>query len=56
MKKNLRDIVGIAGMALVSVGAGMIYFPAGVVIAGLLLVVVALFGFTPDKPQKKAGD
>ena len=54
MKKTfLRDIVGLLGVALIAVGAGMIYRPAGILAAGLLLVALALFGFSPEK---KAGD
>jgi hypothetical protein len=33
-------IPGLAGMALVSVGAGLIYWPAGLIIGGLLCLRV----------------
>jgi hypothetical protein len=49
------DIVGLLGCALVSLGAGMVYRPAGVIVAGILLVLLALFGFAPDS-NKKVGD
>jgi hypothetical protein len=49
------DIVGLLGCALVSFGVGMIYIPAGVIAAGILLMLLALFGFAPDS-NKKVGD
>jgi hypothetical protein len=52
-KTLLRDIVGLIGAALIAVGAAMIYRPAGLLVAGVLLVSLALFGFSPEK---KAGD
>jgi len=49
MKKHLRDIVGLAGAAFVALGAGMVYLPAGFIVAGAFLVCLALFGFAPEK-------
>lgn len=37
-----RDAAGLAGAALISCGAGMIYRPAGFIVAGLLLLVGAV--------------
>ena len=56
MKKNLSDTTGLLGCALVSLGAGMVYRPAGVIVAGILLVLLALFGFKPENSEKKVGD
>jgi hypothetical protein len=56
MKKHLRDIVGMAGAALVSIGASMVYRPAGVILAGAFLVLLALYGFGTEKTDKKAGN
>ena len=39
---RLGDLALIAGAALASVGAGMIYFPAGLICAGVLLMVGAV--------------
>jgi hypothetical protein len=44
----IRDVTGLAGAALVSVGAGMVYRPAGVILGGIILVLLAMFGFTAD--------
>lgn len=40
----VRDGAGLAGCALVSTGAGMIYLPAGFITGGLILVAGALLG------------
>jgi len=37
-----RDAAGIGGCAMVAVGTGMIYVPAGVIVGGLMLVALAL--------------
>jgi hypothetical protein len=37
-----RDIAGLAGAALIAFGAGMIYQPAGFIVAGVLLLVGAM--------------
>lgn len=37
----LADGMGVAGAVLVSVGAGLVYFPAGLVVAGVFCIVVA---------------
>lgn len=37
-----RDVTGLAGAVLVSVGAGMIYRPAGLIVAGAFLLVGAV--------------
>lgn len=38
----LSTILQLAGMVTVAVGAGLIFIPAGVVIAGIALVVVGM--------------
>lgn len=43
-KVGLRDLFVFGGMMLVTVGAGMVYLPAAPIIAGLVLLVVGLFG------------
>lgn len=37
-----KDIVFLTGGALASVGAGCIYFPAGLIVGGVLLMVTAV--------------
>lgn len=48
-KSILRDCAGLAGAVLFAFGAGMIYRPAGVMLGGVLLVLLAIFGFGPEK-------
>ena len=38
----LVDVLTVVGMALVSVGAGLIYLPVGLIIGGLLVVLLAV--------------
>jgi hypothetical protein len=38
----LADILGIAGALLLTIGAGMIYLPAGVIVAGVLCIAAAV--------------
>ena len=37
----LSDILGIAGALLLTIGAGMVYVPLGVIVAGTLCIVAA---------------
>jgi hypothetical protein len=37
----IRDLVGILGGGLIAAGAALIYVPAGVIVAGAFLVLVA---------------
>jgi hypothetical protein len=37
----LADILGIAGALLLAIGAGMVYLPAGVIVAGVLCIAAA---------------
>lgn len=38
----LRDAAGLAGVVLIAVGAGMIFLPAGLIVAGGLLLAGAV--------------
>jgi len=40
----LLDLIGLAGAALVTGGVTVIYVPAGVITAGLFLLIVAWLG------------
>lgn len=44
MKPDLRDTFAAAGLALIGVGAGMIYLPAALILVGAVLCFVGLFG------------
>lgn len=45
----MRDAAFIAGLALIAVGVGMVYVPAGVIVSGVLVAVVAYFS-EQDEP------
>lgn len=40
----LADLVALAGLVAVAVGAGMVYLPAGVMVGGALLFLLGLHG------------
>lgn len=40
--EHLRDAAGLAGVVLISVGAGLIYLPAGLIAGGALLLAGAV--------------
>jgi hypothetical protein len=42
LRDALRDLVGLAGLAAVTFGCGMIYVPAGLIVGGLLTVAIAV--------------
>lgn len=44
MHRHVYNACVLLGWALVSVGAGMVYLPAGLIAAGALLLVLTLFG------------
>ena len=41
---TIRAIAVLSGATLVSIGSGMIYQPAGVIVGGVLLLVMGLIG------------
>lgn len=40
MRNIVTTLAEIVGLALVAVGAGMVYLPAGVIVAGLAFVLI----------------
>ncbi len=44
MNRHIYNVSILAGVALVSVGAGMVYLPAGLITAGVLVLLLALVG------------
>lgn len=41
---SVFDVLAVAGVLLVALGAGMIYLPAGVIVAGLGLCALGVIG------------
>lgn len=52
MKRNLDDVLLIFGSVLVVIGMGLIYMPAGVITAGLILIG---FGYLVGKKMANDG-
>lgn len=44
MAETLRTAVAVAAVALISIGCGMIYMPAGLIAAGALLLAGSVIG------------
>lgn len=42
MNKHVYNVSILAGVSLVSIGAGMVYLPAGFIAAGLLVLALTL--------------
>lgn len=42
-----RDVIGLTGCALVALGVGMIYLPAGLICAGAMLVMGVILTAKP---------
>ncbi|QQK75085.1 hypothetical protein HUG15_05690 [Salicibibacter cibarius] len=45
---DLRDITALIGILLISVGVGLIYIPAALIILGLFFILLAFFGIGGD--------
>lgn len=44
-----RDVAGVVGLVLIAYGSWLFNRPVGFIVAGLMLVAIALFGFSRDK-------
>jgi hypothetical protein len=49
---NLSDALAIAGGVAMTIGAGLWSFPAGLVVAGVLLCVAAIATAPKQKPRR----
>ncbi|HZU86613.1 MAG TPA: hypothetical protein VFF78_03950 [Anaerolineaceae bacterium] len=52
------DLIATAGLVLLCVGVGLIYFPAALIVAGVGLILYALLGGATqesNKPANKSG-
>lgn len=52
---QFRDIVLYLGAALVALGIGLIYFPAGVIAAGVILIAWAILDSYDDTDNETEG-
>ena len=49
--EKIRDAVLLLGVLLVIVGAGMVYVPAGFIVGGILLIVMAVIDGFDDRDE-----
>lgn len=43
-KVGLRDVLVGGGIALTAIGAGLVYFPAGIIVPGVILLYLGIVG------------
>lgn len=54
--EKLRDAVLKLGVLLITVGAGMIYIPAGFIVGGILLIAMAVVDGFDDSANDEGSD
>ncbi len=54
--EKLRDAVLLLGALLITVGAGMIYLPAGLIVGGILLIALAVIDGFDDSAGNEGSD
>lgn len=48
-RRTLADLIIVAGVLLASAGAGLVYLPAGLIVAGVCFAVFGLLAIDVDK-------
>lgn len=54
--EKLRDAALLLGVLLITLGAGMIYLPAGFIVGGILLIVMAVIDGFDDSANDEGSD
>lgn len=55
--EKLRDAALLLGVLLITLGAGMIYLPAGFIVGGILLIAMAVIdGFDESENDKEGSE
>ena len=54
--EKLRDAALLLGVLLITVGAGMIYIPAGFIVGGILLIAMAVIDGFDDSGNDEGSD
>ena len=54
--ERFRDAVLLLGALLITVGAGMIYLPAGFIVGGVLLIAMAVMDGYDDRSSDEGSD
>lgn len=53
--EKLRDAALLLGVLLITLGAGMIYLPAGLIVGGILMIAMAVIDGFDDSETDKEG-
>lgn len=54
--EKLRDAALLLGVLLITLGAGMIYLPAGFIVGGILLIAMAVVDGFDDNANDEGSD
>ena len=54
--EKLRDAALLLGVLLITLGAGMIYLPAGFIVGGILLIAMAVVDGFDDSENDEGSD
>ena len=54
--EKLRDAALLLGVLLITVGAGMIYIPAGFIVGGILMIAMAVIDGFDDSANDEGSD
>ena len=54
--EKLRDAALLLGVLLITLGAGMIYLPAGLIVGGIMLIAMAVIDGFDDSANDEGSD
>lgn len=54
--EKLRDAVLLLGVLLITLGAGMIYIPAGFIVGGIMMIAMAVIDGFDDSANDEGSD
>lgn len=55
--EKLRDAALLLGVLLITLGAGMIYLPAGLIVGGIMMIAMAVIdGFDESENDKEVSE
>lgn len=54
--EKLRDAALLLGVLLITLGAGMIYLPAGLIVGGIMMIVMAVIDGFDDSANDEGSD
>lgn len=54
--EKLRDVALLLGVLLITLGAGMIYLPAGFIVGGIMMIAMAVIDGFDDSANDEGSD